>query len=156
AVSLDVASMIDPPSHRALPVDPQIPLYRQRHHGVIGRRGVRFLHRAVRGEYHPGRHKTRLPAAQADGLVLWWGFSPFEAVKPRKLQIGARIPELDVRKGYGYQHIVDDAGLEELYLKEQADVRDLRGEPRFLDPLLDICREWPAWDRAGRGNMRMN
>src|SRR5678816_1563264 len=138
--------MIDPPSHRALPVSPRIPLYLQRHHGVIGRREPRFLHRALRGDYDVGRHRTSLPCESVDGLVLWWGFSPFDATKARKLQIGPRIPEAAVQKGWGIQHIVSEAGLERLYLDNQKDVRDLLGEPRFLQPLLDICREWPDWD----------
>jgi hypothetical protein len=145
ALRLDVASMIDPPTHRALPVNPYVPLYLQRHHGVIGRRPPRYLHRAPRGEYGVGRHTTQLPCTPADGLVLWWGFSPFDATKPRKLQIGARIPEAAARKRWGFQHLVDDAGLEQMYREQQADVRDLLDEPRFLGPLLDICREWPSW-----------
>ena len=144
AMALQVASMVDPPSHRALPVSPRLPLYLQRHHGVIGRRGFRFLHRARRGEYRVGRHRTILSAELADGLVLWWGFSPFDAVKARKLQIGARIPP-SARPQLGAQHRVDEAGLEELYRQQQTDVRDLLDEPRFVGPLLDICREWPEW-----------
>ena len=145
AVALDVASMIDPPSHRALPVSPRVPLYLQRHHGAIGRRGHRILHRALRGEYRAGRHRTRLPCESVDGLVLWWGFSPFDATRARKLQIGPRIPEAAVRQRLGFQHMVDEEGLERLYLEQQQDVRDLLGEPRFVQPLLDICREWPDW-----------
>ena len=146
AVAIDVAMMIDPPSHRALPVSPRIPLYLQRHHGQIGPSRHRFLHRALRGEYHVGRHRTNLPCESVDGLALKWGYSPFDAIKARKLQIGARIPEEAVRKGWGYQHMVDEEGLEQDYQRRQQDVRDLLGDPRFVQPLLDICREWPDWD----------
>lgn len=146
AVALDVAAMVDPPSPRAVPVSPRIPLYLQRHHGVIGRRAPRVLHQALRGEYEVGRHRTSLPCESADGLVLWWGFSPFDALKPRMLQIGPRIPEAAVRKGWGYHHLVDEDGLEQRYRRHQEGMRDLLGEPRFVQPLLDICREWPDWD----------
>lgn len=146
AVAIETMCMVDPPSHRALPVSPRIPLYLQRHHGAIGRRSPRVLHRALRGEYHVGRHRTNLPCEDVDGLVLWWGFSPFDALKARMLQIGPRIPEEAVRKRWGFQHMVDEEGLERRYLDHQQDVHDLLAEPRFVQPLLDICREWPNWD----------
>jgi hypothetical protein len=145
AVALEVASMIDPPAQRACPVDPRLPLYFQRHHGALGRRKQRFLHRARDGRYRVGRHKSDLPAVAGAELVLWWGFSPFEAIKARKLQISARIPPW-VPDPWGAQHKVDDAGLEALYRQEQVGVRDLLAEPRFLRPLLDIDREWPFQD----------
>lgn len=148
ALALDVASMIDPPSRRAWPVDPRAPLYLQRHHGVIGRRKSRFLHRARRGQYRVGRHRTDLATARVDELVLWWGFSPFDAIRARKLQIGPRIPP-SVPRPLGLQHKVDEAGLEALYREQQADVRDLLGEPRFVSALSDICREWPSWGLPG-------
>jgi hypothetical protein len=148
ALTLDVASMIDPPSRRAWPVDPRCPLYLQRHHGALGRRKRRVLHRARCGMYPVGRHRTELPSAPADRLVLWWGFSPFDAIKARKLQIGPRIPP-SVPQPMGRQHKVDEAGLEALYQEAQAGTQDLLGEPRFLGALLDICREWPDWNRSG-------
>jgi hypothetical protein len=145
ALALDVASMIDPPDRRACPLDPRRPLYAQRHHGALGRRKHRFLHRASRGRYRVGRHRTDLPTAPADELVLWWGYSPFDAIRARKLQIGPRIPPW-VPRPLGLQHKVDETGLEALYVKEQAGVRDLLGEPRFVRALLDIRREWSDWD----------
>jgi hypothetical protein len=61
------------------------------------------------------------------------------------LQIGPRIPEA-VRRRWGYHHMVDEEGLEQRYLRHLQDARDLLDEPRFVRPLLDICREWPDWD----------
>lgn len=149
ALALDVASMIDPPERRAWPVDPRYPLYLQRHHGAFGRRKNRFLHRARHGCYRVGRHKSDLPAAPTDRLVLWWGFSPFDAIKARKLQIGGRIPP-SVPAAWGAQHKVDAAGLETLYREQSADTQDLLEDPRFRDGLLDICRDWPDWHLPGR------
>lgn len=149
ALGITIAMMIDPPSHRALPVSPRIPLYLQRHHGDLRSDlpyRYRFLHRALRGEYEVGRHQTNLPSETVDGLVLKWGYSPFDAIKARKLQIGARIPEEAARKGLGHQHMVDEAGLEQQYQQRQQDVRDLLDDPRFVRPLLDICSVWPNWN----------
>src|SRR5262245_4852911 len=153
AIAFEVASMIDPTARRSWPVDSRWPLYLQRQHGVIGRRKHRFLHRATHGHYRVGRHKTDLTTTVVDELVLWWGFSPFDAIKARKLQIGARIPS-SVPAAWGIQHKVDDAGLEALYREQLTDVRDLLCEPRFRDALLDICRSWPGWAIASTGASR--
>ena len=71
-------------------------------------------HNKVRVNYPLGRHYADFSTDKLK--VLWYGWSPFnkETIE-RKLQIQNRIPESDKARGFGSQHVTDEAGLYNTY-----------------------------------------
>lgn len=74
-------------------------------------RGVRILHDRNGLDYTLGRHH-RIGVDNNvncdEGIILWTGFYPFnEEILKRKLQIGKNIPQTDVVRRLGFQHMMN-------------------------------------------------
>jgi Glycosyl transferase family 2 len=82
------------------------------------RDGVRFIHSFIDGQYHLGRHNSSHPStdlASNNIYLLWFGFYPWnQAARARKLQIQTKIPDSDKQRGWGAQHLTNEAGLERM------------------------------------------
>ena len=114
------------------------PLIFQRTHGYLDtpyrqRGGPRFIHRGTPDEYGPGQRVYPLGRDTMDihpivepefAFLAWWGWSPFPQSIPRKLQIQKRVPESDLKKGYGHQHF----GPGDIELKEEHLLERLQSE----------------------------
>lgn len=146
AFCFEGAVMADPPAVALPPVRPDLPLPLQRSWGYLEREHptligkipyhYRLYHRFPHGSYHPGRHLSNRPAMRMPflGLLLWYGFSPWnEAFLARKLQIAARVPADDRAAGRGRQHLQGLAEWEERRRVVAAAARDLSGEPLFQE-----------------------
>jgi len=75
---------------------------------TIGRDKPRYLHNNSDGAYMLGRHQTKLKKFKVDNLafVAWVGFYPWNPKTiQRKMQIKNRIPQTDIDRHYGYQHM---------------------------------------------------
>ncbi|MDQ2764393.1 MAG: glycosyltransferase family 2 protein [Pseudomonadota bacterium] len=128
---LESAIMVD-----VLPEQPPtqaLPLVEQKYHGFMEdypKVHSRIYHRASIGAYLPGRHASSQPGlTQTSGIgtVMWYGMSPWtEAARKRHLQIQTQIPERDRRAGFGAQHMVDIAQLEQKRQSVLSQAVDLR------------------------------
>jgi hypothetical protein len=154
AFGLPSVCMVDPfPS--ALPLNTRQPLHWQRRHGYFDNpegqppgisRGYRYAHDAEDGAYHLGRHGTYRPHMRAnDAFILWYGWSPWPEVKPRKLQIAARQSARDRAQNLGFQHIQMAARADAWYAEHAArpDLIDIEAHPRTAD-IYKAMRQWPA------------
>lgn len=102
--------------------DPELqrPAFKGRNHGFIdyargvdGYRRWRFIHKAEHGNYHTGRHGVKMEhTCLPEFLHIHLTYSPWPLCKDRKLQIQTRMPQSDKELGRGYQHLVDEEGLE--------------------------------------------
>ena len=139
ALCFPAAIMVDPPGRTHPPVSDAAPLVAQRHHGYLERDHPtllgripyhnRLYHDFPHGSYHPGRHLSNRPAAQLDGLglLLWFGFSPWEErFLARKRQIAVRVPGADRAAGRGRQHLQTDGERDALRSRLAAHAVDLR------------------------------
>lgn len=144
--AFEAAVMVDAPGVAMPALRPDLPLPLQRSWGYLeGRhpthlgRGPyhrRLYHRYPHGSYLPGRHATnrRVIRMHMLGLVLWYGFSPWdEAFLRRKLQIGARVPQADRASGRGAHHLRGLPELEERRAHAATVAHDLRAEPLFQE-----------------------
>jgi hypothetical protein len=121
--------MVDTQETRHGPMTSE-PLIIQRHHGYIQGdmgRSSRTLHNHPDGFYELGRHDTRLEPRFDDNNMycLWYGWSPIDYVKPRKLQIQKRLPEKDIKRGLGMEHLRTEEELEEEFNTIEKRSRDL-------------------------------
>lgn len=108
-------------------VDPNIPLYKQKHHGFSFRDGdqaflerrSRRLHRtnvpyptsSTRECMAPGRHYNMY--SDMDLVILYYGWCPFDNGQlGRKLQIQTQIPLIDRQLNRGFHHITNKETLE--------------------------------------------
>ncbi|GMK41338.1 hypothetical protein PCCS19_43940 [Paenibacillus sp. CCS19] len=117
-----------------------IPLVRQRHHGIFP--GVdqpvytsgRFIHRFENGQYMAGRHLTYHPSVPHPGpaLILKFMFSPWnDAMRRRKLQIGPTLSANSIQQSMGVHHLLSAAQLEGAYKHYAASTEDLRYHPEY-------------------------
>lgn len=74
------------------------------------KRGGRYIHSYLRGNYQVGRHVTENPSSITNDIhILWLGHYPFnEYTLKRRLQIQNNIPESDRKKGRGWQHCLEE------------------------------------------------
>jgi len=96
----------------------------------------RLLHRHADGNYATGRHETYHNDVKvyADGLLCkWFGFAPWcQPLRDRKLAIQQQIPNDDRIAGRGFQHLIDEAQLNNMWSQEKAFAGDLRNNPDFF------------------------
>jgi hypothetical protein len=111
-------------------IDYTKPLLLQKQHGILHNQGAfeirpgRLIH-CEKSMYYPpaGRHWNY---TTEDLVVLWYGFSPYnEAIKARKMQIKYKMPESDIKKGWGYQHLWSDQQMDHVYLNYRNSAKDL-------------------------------
>lgn len=100
--------IMDAPNEYNTPVDDR-PLFFQRYHGGMEHRSGsrhRLFHNAPSGHYHKGRHWTKLRNVIYEPRIycLWFGWSPYPQVKPRKMQIQTRIPAKYIGTDEGKEH----------------------------------------------------
>ena len=89
------------------------PIYKNHTWGMLDRffgtnvpRHHRFVHKAQRGNYSPGRHSVDLPNKFIEDLyLLHWTFAPWPQAFDRKYQIQERIPHSNKVLGQGVQHL---------------------------------------------------
>jgi nucleoside-diphosphate-sugar epimerase len=71
------------------------------------REGVRTLHNFPNGKYGPGRHRSfnySIPLNNAH--IIWFGYYPMnDALLKRKTQIASQMPEFNIVRGWGRQHL---------------------------------------------------
>jgi hypothetical protein len=125
-------AMIDHPDRRPDPLD-KPDLFSMKHHGCLDLGHRRLIHRQPHGNYTPGRHNwTGGAPTMGNMFLLWFGWSPMDHIKGRKLQIQTRIPESDKQAGLGWHHLVDEPELERRYLEEEVPrMRDLLQYPDY-------------------------
>jgi hypothetical protein len=150
-VSFSSYIMVDQPARRHDPIDPEQPLYLQKFHGYYDEgqhvRRTRLLHRYPDGNYHIGRHGSNHPSLyDPETFILWWGWSPIESVKSRKLQIQTRIPALDRFRGWGREHLVNEEQLEANYQTQVDRSQILLGDPVYVDALERLVRKFSLGD----------
>jgi hypothetical protein len=138
--------MVDPVEKRCQPVNPKLPLVIQRWHGMLAPDGwgrERLLHRAADGKYQPGRHRSDWHAMnRADLLLLWFNYSPYDLIKPRKLQIQYQLPQCDIDIGRGHHHIRSEEQLDEQFLDLASRTTDLCQDPVYYEASLRYSRNW--------------
>lgn len=94
-------------------------------------RNCRLMHRNSHFGYHLGRHYTQ--ENTEDLHVLWYGFSPFtKRLLERKLQIKTRIPEDNVVRGMGAEH---------MYTKEKM-LKEMRRFQSSSKDMSDLIRKY--------------
>jgi hypothetical protein len=137
AVGLSGAFMVD--VEPSVEPSPDAPLVQQKRFGFLerdhpealkpGNGYNRIYHRAPVGQYLPGRHSSYLYGADArmdDVFIFKYAYSPWNAkMKARKTQIGARIPQTDRQRTWGWQHLRNEESLEEDYRKKLVLAGDL-------------------------------
>jgi hypothetical protein len=107
-------------------------LPKQRYNGRNMKGSRRYIHYNTEQthRYRPGRHKYNRPDNSATdidwsgvGVILKFAFAPWPEVKERKLNVGATIPQSDIKKRFGSQHTkranAGEAYLEDEYLAAQ-------------------------------------
>lgn len=115
------------------------PLYKNHTWGMLDRyfgsnvpRHHRFVHKAQRGNYSPGRHSVELPNKFIEGLyLLHWTFAPWSQALERKMQIQNRIPHSNKMLGQGVQHLQTYDSMNVTYNNWLAQSGDLLLDPGF-------------------------
>ncbi len=139
--------MIDSPKDIDKDVLPNIPLEMQRHWGKVeDPYGVRpercrIIHNRTHGDYWVGRHQSRLSYTHIPGCYcLWWGFSPWNIQRVRRLRAAHKIPPSDVKAGMGETHVYNLDQHERLYREYLAGATDLRKNMDYLTILASYAR----------------
>lgn len=97
---------------------------RQYGHDFQKVRNCRMMHRLPSIKYHLGRHYAN--ETTEDMHVLWYGFSPFtEKLLKRKLQIKTRIPEHNIKRKLGWEHMYTREMMIQEMKRFQESARDL-------------------------------
>ena len=102
----------------------------------------RFLHRLDGAPYSTGRHALGGGIAaptEPSGFIAKFFFSPWPQSLQRKTQIKARIPVEDTRRGFGVQHMRDEAAIvkardETMRIAQLWDLRDVIRAPTWCAP----------------------
>lgn len=126
-------TMLDPLGNCYPDPDANLPLVKQRHHGIIQMDTFhrdRFIHNHPDGAYEIGRHHSTHTLGQdiylKDAYTLHFQYSPWnEGMIERKLFIQTRIPRKYRENGLGWQHYVDRPRLEEMYREQAMHTEDL-------------------------------
>lgn len=118
------------------PITPVNPLLRSR-----------LIHSASCGEYTLGRHRTRHKAIIDDPklFLLWFGFSPFECLKKRKLSFKTRMSERDKKMKAGFQHMWDESQLEREFIKESERSYNLLEKVPQYREMVETIKKIPAY-----------
>ena len=133
------------------------PLYLQRSHGYFDEHWVRpfsrrFLHRYLDGAYAVGRHATRHPDSNdPDLLIARFEWSPYAAIRERKLRIQRAIPEADAREGLSYTHLFTPEELDLQYAIQTSWATDLRDVEPYATLLERLRARPPAAVAAPAG-----
>jgi hypothetical protein len=115
------------------PITPTNPLHRSR-----------LIHYAPDGQYSLGRHRTSHASILDENLfLLWFGFCPFEYLKPRKLAFKKRMSARNMALGAGSQHTWDEEELERAFVKESRRSYNLLNRlPSYKKVIKDIRSEF--------------
>lgn len=127
-------TMLDPLEGCYPNPDADVPLVKQRHHGIIRMEAFhrdRFIHKYSDGAYEIGRHNSTHANGNdiylQDAYTLHFQYSPWnEEMIRRKLFIQTRIPQKYRDNGLGWQHYVDRHRLEHMYRERAINTKDLR------------------------------
>ena len=113
----------------------------------------RFMHciRDFTTPYWLGRHNFKHPAKASNLHIFKCLLSPFPEFFARKLQIKEKVPENNVKEGWGFQHMVDMKQLSDMYterkqcpllkmneIKKQQEYYDLHMANKHTDDML-LC-----------------
>lgn len=136
AMTLTGVIMVDAFPDRAPTHD--FPLVAQKHHGYFeqdhpelgnGAGYGRIYHCAPVGQYTTGRHASQLYCSdwrQDDAFIFKYAYSPWTPeMKARKLQIASQIPQTDVIREMGHQHLRRLSEMEEKFQIDLAATRNL-------------------------------
>jgi len=99
----------------------------------------RFMHciRDFTNPYWLGRHNFRHPAKPTNLHIFKFLLSPFPEFFARKLQIREKVPESNVKEGWGFQHMVDMRKLFAMYSERKQfpllKMDDLEGQRAYYD-----------------------
>lgn len=105
----------------------------------------RFLHQANCGRYTLGRHNTEHYSIIDQNLfLLWFGFSPFQYIKSRKLSFKNRMSERNISMQAGMQHMWNESEIEENFIRESRRSYNLVEElPNYKKILDKINSKYP-------------
>lgn len=97
----------------------------------------RLLHFASNGKYSLGRHQSQHTSFIDKKLfLLWFGFSPFEQIKNRKLSFKSQMSERNIEMNAGLQHIWNEEQLENTFNKESRKCYNLIDNVPFYEEIL--------------------
>lgn len=149
--------MIDPQRHRNMLLT-ESPLMLQRYHGYYesdNRSRSRLFHNQKHGWYKVGRHLSNYHCGiDVNFLCLWFGWSPMDFIKTRKMQIQHRIPKEQFALGHGIEHILDDGKFEWAYAQQVGKTTDLTQIVHYRDILTTVrdrlyADEALPWEMVG-------
>jgi hypothetical protein len=125
-------TMVDNLENKNTELINDISLIKQRTHGLhyktnFASRRARSMHNFNIKNYPLGRHYGSYNTN--DAVLCWYGYSPFnDTAKRRKYDIGKRIPERDIKRGWALHHKFDEKKLEEVYSQLLKDSQELEQE----------------------------
>ena len=99
----------------------------------------RFMHciRDFTNPYWLGRHNFKHPAKASNLHIFKFLLSPFPEFFARKLQIREKVPEHNVKEGWGFQHMVDMKELMAMYAERKQfpllKMDDIAGQESYYD-----------------------
>ena len=132
---------------RKKPIIPQRTFgYYEGYNGL--RVGNRYIHRYEGSDYNSGvvypngKNTMKGKGEHPDSFgFLWYGFSPWPQVIPRRLQIQHRISERERHLGRGSHHFVNIETLWEWFKENTKKSSDLREDKRFVSWVEDFYPE---------------
>jgi len=139
--------IMDDFNERSAPIVSGVDLFLQRGWGIDDDgtdRLFRWTHNARTGLYDAGRHVSRIANSEfnRDMKVLWWGFSPYDLTKGRKMQIRTRVRKEDIDRGMGIQHVISSEEMDRRYEVFGKRSVDLRLDPKYAAVLQRIVNRF--------------
>ncbi|MGE7883584.1 glycosyltransferase family 2 protein [Bacillus sp. NPDC094077] len=136
--SIRVIMMVDDPNYGYKDPIYELPLVKQRYHGLFPKDLTpyvgRLIHNHVHGSYTAGRHWSphKFIIYLYPAFILKFFYSPWNnAMKKRKLQIGPTLSAHSIQHGLGTHHLALSKELDERFLTYASATQDLRLIPEY-------------------------
>lgn len=75
----------------------------------------RLIHKAGDGRYGPGRHANGIAHIIRPLYLFWYAWCPLRLKKLRNAQTRSRIPQENLRLGWGSHHVLDPENVEQVW-----------------------------------------
>ena len=124
----------------------------------------RIYHKCKTGLYFPGRHKSflsKIPHTMSSAYTMWYGFSPWnQEFLKRKKQISQKLDPVDIKRGWGIQHILDYSDLNKVknsFLEQSYDINDILEKSiiKKSSYFSDLSKDEVLYDDFGLLNIQM-
>ena len=135
--------MVDRPQERSLVIEPlcltknfgymEHDLPFQPYSGCAGMSRSRLIHNHPCGLYLDGRHRNGITnETDAQLLLLWFGWSPFDFVKKRRLQIQTKFSTFtNFQHKVSSVYVIDEETLEQRFVEENSRSYNLFASPIY-------------------------